>query len=79
MPRDLARLLTLQTAFGAAKMALEASVDTATLRNQVTSPGGTTEQAIRVFQDAGLSSIVDQALKAAQRRSQELAKLFGES
>ncbi|MGH8514301.1 MAG: pyrroline-5-carboxylate reductase, partial [Gammaproteobacteria bacterium] len=40
LPRDLARLLTLQTAFGAAKMALEASVDTATLRNQVTSPGG---------------------------------------
>jgi pyrroline-5-carboxylate reductase len=79
LPRDLARLLILQTAFGAAKMALEASVDTATLRNQVTSPGGTTEQAIRVFQDAGLSGIVDQALKAAQRRSQELAKLFGES
>ena len=79
LPRHLARLLTLQTAFGAAKMALEASVDTATLRNQVTSPGGTTEQAIRVLQDAGLSSIVDQALKAAQRRSQELAKLFGES
>ncbi|MGH8535470.1 MAG: pyrroline-5-carboxylate reductase [Gammaproteobacteria bacterium] len=79
LPRDLARLLTLQTAFGAAKMALEASVDTATLRYQVTSPGGTTEQAIRVLQDAGLSGIVDQALKAAQRRSQELAKLFGES
>ncbi len=79
LPRDLARLLILQTACGAAKMALEASVSAATLRNQVTSPGGTTEQAIRVLQDAGLSGIVDQALKAAQRRSQELANLFGES
>ncbi|MGH8509087.1 MAG: pyrroline-5-carboxylate reductase [Gammaproteobacteria bacterium] len=79
LPHDLARLLTLQTAFGAAKMALESSADTATLCDQVASPGGTTEQAIRVLRDAGLSDIVDQALKAAQRRSQELAKLFGES
>lgn len=78
LPYDLARRLTLQTAFGAAKMALEASVDTAALRDQVTSPGGTTAEAIHVLRAGGLGGIVDQALRAAHRRSQELAKLFGE-
>src|SRR5919198_861657 len=66
LPRGTARLLTLQTAFGAAKMALESNVDAATLRAQVTSPGGTTEQALEVFQEQGLDRLVTEALRAAQ-------------
>ena len=40
---EQARLLTIQTVFGAAKMALESDLDPAQLRRQVTSPGGTTD------------------------------------
>ena len=43
---DEARLLVLQTAFGAAKLALESNDDAATLRQRVTSKGGTTEAAL---------------------------------
>ena len=77
LPQQTARLLTLQTAFGAAKMALESSEDPAALRRRVTSPGGTTEQAIQVLQARELSALFDEALRAAHRRSIELAGLFG--
>lgn len=74
---DEARLLTLQTAFGAAKMALESDDDAATLRARVTSKGGTTEQALNVLQENGLEAIFRQALEAAHRRSVELAEELG--
>ncbi len=74
---ETARLLTLQTAFGTAKMALESSEDAATLRHHVTSPGGTTEQAIRVLEEGGLWELFHQALSAARERSQELANQLG--
>lgn len=77
LPRQTARLLTLQTAFGAAKMALESTEDVAALRRRVTSPGGTTEQAIRVLEEHGLAAGFEQALRAARQRSIELASLFG--
>lgn len=77
LPQQTARLLTLQTAFGAAKMALESTEDVAALRQRVTSPGGTTEQAINVLQERGLIAAFDQALRAAHHRSVELAGLFG--
>lgn len=76
---ESARLLTLQTAFGAAKMALESETPAAVLRAQVTSPGGTTEQAIKTFQDCGIESIVTRALRAAEARSRELGAFLGES
>lgn len=79
LPPETARLLTLQTAFGAAKMALESSEDAATLRQRVTSPGGTTEQALKVFNESGLERIFVDALTAAQRRAQELAEQLGRS
>ena len=72
-----ARLLTLQTAFGTAKMALESSEDVATLRRRVTSPGGTTEQAIRVLEEGALRELFHRALNAARERSQELANRLG--
>jgi pyrroline-5-carboxylate reductase len=72
LPEKTARLLTLQTAFGAAKMALESSEDVASLRERVTSPGGTTERAIQSFQADGLETLVRKALKAAAERSSVL-------
>ncbi len=73
-----ARLLTLETAFGAAKMAIESNLDAATLRHQVTSPGGTTEQALNVLTDGKFGELFHKALTAAYQRSIELADSFGE-
>ena len=78
LPMDSARLLTLQTAFGAAKMALESTEDAAILRQRVTSPGGTTEQALRVLEEGQLRILFLEALKAAEHRSRELATQLGE-
>lgn len=72
-----ARLLAIQTAFGAAKMALKSRDDAAILRQRVTSPGGTTEKALSVLEQGGLRSLFNDALKAACDRSRELAEQFG--
>lgn len=77
LPAETARLLALQTAFGASRMALESDEDAATLRQRVTSPGGTTEQALRVLEQGGLRGLMEQALTTAARRSRELADQFG--
>ena len=76
---DTARLLTLETAFGAAKMALEDSEEPATLRERVTSPGGTTEQAIQSLETNNIRQAFKQALVAATERSNELAELLGKN
>jgi len=78
LSNEQARLLTVQTAFGAAKMALESRDDAATLRACVTSKGGTTEQAIGVLQAHNFQDLLEQALRAAQQRSESLAKELGE-
>jgi pyrroline-5-carboxylate reductase len=70
---ELARALTLQTALGAAKLAAQSDVGPEELRLRVTSPGGTTQAAIEQFEKDGLRDIVSRALKAAQKRSIELA------
>ncbi|KAF0191167.1 MAG: pyrroline-5-carboxylate reductase [Gammaproteobacteria bacterium] len=77
LPRETARLLTLQTAFGAAKMALETTTDSHLLRERVTSPGGTTERAVNVLKDNRLEQIFSEALTAARDRSVELANILG--
>jgi pyrroline-5-carboxylate reductase len=78
LSRETASELTIQTAIGAAQMAKESDVDVAELRRRVTSPGGTTEEAINTFEGAHLRDIVKAALKAANRRSGELALMLGE-
>lgn len=78
LSQQSARLLTLQTAFGAAKMALESQDDAAVLRARVTSKGGTTEQALHILQQGELQALFDQALEAAQQRAVSLAKQHGE-
>ena len=77
LPADSARLLTLQTAFGASRMALESSEEIATLRRQVTSPGGTTERALEVFEKGDIRDLIRRALRAAQSRSHEIATQLG--
>ncbi|MFN2308238.1 MAG: pyrroline-5-carboxylate reductase [Gammaproteobacteria bacterium] len=77
LPAEAARLLTLQTAFGAAKMALESAEDAAVLRQRVTSPGGTTECALQVLEDGGLRELMARALASARDRSRELADQLG--
>ncbi len=74
---ETARLLVLQTALGAARMALESELSPQELRQKVTSPGGTTEKAIAEFERQGLSQCVESALKAARERSIELSELLG--
>ncbi len=74
LPAEIARRLAIQTAYGAALLARESDLDPATLRQQVTSPGGTTERALKAFAAAGLDSVVANALRAARDRSIELAR-----
>ncbi|TFH75376.1 pyrroline-5-carboxylate reductase [Gammaproteobacteria bacterium LSUCC0112] len=71
---DVARRLSIQTALGAGKLAADSDVAPDELRRRVTSPGGTTEQALLSFQRDGFERIVANAVEAAQRRSAELAK-----
>jgi pyrroline-5-carboxylate reductase len=69
-----AQALARQTALGAATMALDADVQE--LRRKVTSPGGTTEQAIASFTRDGLGQCVARATRAAYDRSIELADVL---
>jgi pyrroline-5-carboxylate reductase len=69
--------MTLQTALGSARMALASDVDLVELRRRVTSPGGTTERAIRCFEDKGLRDVVADALGAAAARAAEMAREMG--
>ena len=77
LPKAIAAQLTLQTALGAANMAVASDVDAAELRRRVTSPNGTTEAAIKAFQAGGFTELVEQALSAAAKRSAELAEQLG--
>jgi pyrroline-5-carboxylate reductase len=77
LPTETAHLLTLQTALGAARMAMESSDTPATLRERVTSPGGTTEAALHTFEDGGLRDLFVQALTKARDRSIELSRILG--
>lgn len=77
LEEQTAQLLAIQTAFGAAKMAIESKIDPEQLRVQVTSPKGTTEQALAVFESANFTQLVAQAMQAAQERAHELSEHLG--
>ncbi|WP_180014362.1 MULTISPECIES: pyrroline-5-carboxylate reductase [Acinetobacter] len=74
LDEKVATALTLQTALGAAQMAINSSNTPAELRKNVTSPNGTTQAALEVFDRAQISQNIQAALAAAQKRSQELAQ-----
>lgn len=79
LDEKVATALTLQTALGAAQMAITSSSSPAELRKNVTSPNGTTQAAIEVFDHAHISQNIQAALAAAQKRSQELAQDLSDS
>jgi pyrroline-5-carboxylate reductase len=75
LPADTARLLAMQTVYGAASLAAESREDPGTLRKQVTSPNGTTAAALGVLMgDDRLTKLMTQAVEAARLRSIELGK-----
>ena len=74
---ETATQLSIQTALGAARMAVSSDVDAGELRRRVTSPNGTTEAAIKTFQAGGFAALVEKALTAAATRSVELANELG--
>lgn len=73
LTEEQARVLTLQTALGAAKMAVSSPHSPAQLRKNVTSPNGTTQAAIESMDASKVNIHVQQALQAAATRSAELA------
>jgi pyrroline-5-carboxylate reductase len=77
LERDTAEQLTLQTALGAARMALENEVDLVELRRRVTSPGGTTQAALEQFESGDLRGLVAGAMQAAADRADEMAREMG--
>jgi len=72
--RETARRLTQQTALGAARMAQESDVDVGELRRRVTSPGGTTEAAIRTLLGGDFENLFRQAIQDAVDRAAEMAR-----
>jgi pyrroline-5-carboxylate reductase len=77
LPRATARLLAVNTALGAGRMAAESADPPAVLREQVTSRGGTTAAALAVLEAADFRGLLQRAVAAAGRRSAELAREFG--
>ncbi|MTI14966.1 pyrroline-5-carboxylate reductase [Sansalvadorimonas verongulae] len=74
--KETATRMVTQTALGAAAMAKESDVDVAELRRRVTSPGGTTEQAILTFEKGGMRTLVDDAMSACKKRAKMMAEEY---
>jgi len=72
LPRDAAYQLAFQTVLGAAKLALESGRHPASLKDQVTSPGGTTIAGLERLEAGGFRAALHDAVEAATRRSREL-------
>ena len=71
---EVAKKLALHTVLGAAQLALQSGESPATLRKNVTSKGGTTEAALRVFEEEKLAERFARAIEAASRRAAELGR-----
>lgn len=79
LPSEVSHLLTLQTALGAARIALESEESIIFLKQRVTSPGGTTERALQVLDEGNIDKLFYDALKAAEERAKELGKTYNTS
>jgi len=75
---EAASMLALQTFAGAGLLAAQSTVDIKTLRAQVTSKGGTTEQGILALESADIKNIMYQAAKAAADKSKQLGDQLGQ-
>ena len=74
MKVDVAKKIVYQTAFGSGKVLMQSQEDPEVLIDRVSSKGGTTEAALKVFQKQGLGKIVQDAVKAAYKRSKEISQ-----
>jgi len=72
-PRDTLTLAA-QTCLGAGKMILQTQLDPTELRRRVTSPGGTTEAALRIIEAKSTKGIIVEAIKAAAEKSKQLGR-----
>lgn len=72
--RHIAQKLVFQTVIGAANFAQQSEMHLATLRNQVTSPGGTTAEALYHLEKGGFRTVLSRAIWAAYVRSAELGR-----
>jgi pyrroline-5-carboxylate reductase len=78
LPAQISRQLAVETAYGSGMMARAAEDSPATLREQVTSKGGTTAAALQVLESREVRAIFAAAIAAAARRSAELAEQSGD-
>jgi pyrroline-5-carboxylate reductase len=78
LDKETASALSVQTAYGASTMAVESGEDPQALRQNVTSPNGTTQAAIEAFQDQNFEGIVATASRAAYDRAHEISIELGE-
>jgi pyrroline-5-carboxylate reductase len=74
LPAEVAQLLVVQTFLGAARMVDLTGEDPRTLRERVSSPGGTTLAGLKVLEERDFRGILQEAAEAAAHRSQELAR-----
>jgi pyrroline-5-carboxylate reductase len=79
LPAETARLLTLQTFFGAAALAIKDPAPPAELRARVTSKGGTTERGILALEEGGVAYAIGLAARAAAERAAEMGDLLGKN
>lgn len=79
LPAETARLLTLQTFFGAAALAIKDQSPPAELRAKVTSKGGTTERGILALEEGGVGYAIGLAARAAAERAAEMGDLLGKN
>jgi pyrroline-5-carboxylate reductase len=77
LPKETSMKLALQTVLGAAKLAAQSDQTPAELRKQVTSKGGTTEAALKVFEQEKLAERMLKAIEAASRRGAALGDELG--
>jgi len=74
LSRETARLFTMQTAFGASKLALEENVEPRVLLERVASPNGTTEAALNQLDENEVKSLIEHAVKQAEQRAKEICQ-----
>lgn len=74
LPREIASGIVLQTVLGSAKLAKESGLHPAELRNQVTSPGGTTAEALLRLEEGGFRALLTKAVQAAYDKSRGLGQ-----